>query len=343
MKTISKIAITIITIFFSIFLLSSCSNKHILFEYSNSTDMTKPTNNKLSILSYNLGLLRIKIPFRSDWEFTPHLEERLEYVSESLISKDADIIVLQEIYSLKHQDILIEQLKHNYPYSSRSGIKRSFSLNADGLLTFSKFPILSGSFTRFESTPLIEKIVVIKGYLSTRINIDSNTSVTLINTHLTAGGLLEPESKKADIIRSREIKELQNIRIRDTSSTNFVLAGDFNTGTKPRDKDGNTFVSKNNFELLTSNGWTSAYDSILSNQDLDDYTWSIDNPLNSASPHASSPSQRIDHVVLGPRASKIFTVESANIVFKEKIVSIPDKPNITVSDHYGLLVNLNIN
>jgi hypothetical protein len=73
----------------------------------------------------------------------------------------------------------------------------------------------------------------------------------------------------------------------------------------------------------------------------DDWTWDIKNPLNMNSPHATSPSQRIDHVVLPPKTRHKLSFEDARIVFQEKVVDIKsEKEKVTASDHHGLLVVL---
>lgn len=336
-----------ILIILLIFAFLSITYSHSKMEPDNKLSGAMPAykalqeNSSISLLSYNLGLIRLGIPFIKKWEFTPFLEERLAVIPSLIKAADADIVALQEIYELEHQNQLIASLADIYPYSSKSNIRRPLFL-ADGLLVLSKYPITDVEFTTFSTVPFLERIFVIKGYLSLNIKLNESMTLKLVNTHLTAGANSHPESKEADAARHSEIEELRSLdRLSDET---YVFVGDFNTGTRKPDGE-SKHVSKGNFDFLLSNGWESAYDQLLVNGKIkdDDWTWDIKNPLNMNSPHATSPSQRIDHVVLPPKTQHKLSFEDARIVFQEKVVEIKnEKEKVTASDHHGLLVVLRV-
>jgi len=68
-------------------------------------------------------------------------------------------------------------------------------------------------------------------------------------------------------------------------------------------------------------------------------TWDPKNPLNSVGPHASSPPQRCDHLFCHEDSGLIGT--SVKLMFTEALVQTPQEPS-TMSDHYGLLVHLQL-
>ena len=69
-------------------------------------------------------------------------------------------------------------------------------------------------------------------------------------------------------------------------------------------------------------------------------TWDPYNPLNARGPHRHAPPDRIDHVFLkSGTALDAWRVEKAETMFQAPIVPTSEG-NVTISDHYGLVVSL---
>jgi len=280
----------------------------------------------LSILTFNVGLLAINI-LGINLDPVPYIQERLQYVAIELNRLNPDIIALQEIYAKEDKEYLISKLKDNYPYHAYHdhnpliGFKNSF-------MFFSKKPIISTNYYRFHNNYSIdEKYFDNKGILVSSIKTKEFGNLTFYNTHTTAGGLFaHPESKKVDLIRDLQIKQILNL-IKKSSDTTSIIIGDINAGIN---------VSENNYNSILDEGYIDSYKS--KNPSSKEVTWDPKNILNSDGPHKTSPPQRIDHIFI--HKSSNIKVISADIVFKEPVVPISKKEIITISDHYGVLIKI---
>lgn len=278
---------------------------------------------KLKVLSFNLGLLRVTIKGKKIFEFTPFLEERFTQILEKLKSCGADVICVQEIFNKLDALRLVEELKSIYPYHfcPRADYYLRYS---SGLVVLSKVPLKKSSFQKFYNSTWDEKLYVDKGFIKTYIDFD-DFLVQLINAHTTAGGYFKhPENKKINNIRDTQIRQI--LKSKDTSSHMTLIAGDLNCGPQ---------TSQENFDLFKKDGFLD----VFQYQDNGLYTWDIKNPLNTNSFHATSPSQRIDHILYKIHEKKEWNHEESQIVYKEPIVKVQGliKENIiTMSDHYGV-------
>lgn len=102
---------------------------------------------ELSIISYNIWNLPFLTPGGSF--------KRMQKIGAYLKEVSADIICLQEVWSLKTRRLFSNFLQDAYSSYSNGSIPRlhrkwlDFSSQQGGLLTFSKFPIISEKFIRF--------------------------------------------------------------------------------------------------------------------------------------------------------------------------------------------------
>jgi mRNA deadenylase 3'-5' endonuclease subunit Ccr4 len=83
------------------------------------TETETETPQTLTILSYNVGLLRLKLFGLTVFSNPPHAAERLPHIPEALRSANADIIFIQECYEEKHAKFLTDSLKESHPYVAR--------------------------------------------------------------------------------------------------------------------------------------------------------------------------------------------------------------------------------
>ena len=124
-----------------------------------------------------------------------------------------------------------------------------------------------------------------------------------------------------------------------------LICGDLNCGPE---------ASKSNYDLILNSGFRDMFLEARSSaaaaggggggaggEIVNCFTWSPTNYLNTIGPHASCPGQRVDHLFLPeaalcPRAAGVACL-SADIVFEETALSLPDGTPCTLSDHSGLV------
>ena len=91
-------------------------------------------------------------------------------------------------------------------------------------------------------------------------------------------------------------------------------------------------VSEGNYMAFERGGYVDAYRASGAGERA---TWEPTNRLNASGPHRACPPQRIDHVfVRGP------AVAGAGVVLDEEIVEVAGGTRVTLSDHYGVMVEL---
>lgn len=172
------------------------------------------TANNMEIISYNIWDLPL-------W-FVRNRDKRMLEIAKYFVERGTEIICLQESWSLKHRKILSEHLRaHGYfDAISMTGMGRGNG----GLLTFSKFPILSVDFISFGRRGFaISEILGNKGALETNIQTPKGI-IKVINTHL------HYQSSRFISTTSIRLRQLRNIffAMKKQSGMPTILAGDFN-------------------------------------------------------------------------------------------------------------------
>ena len=113
----------------------------------------------------------------------------------------------------------------------------------------------------------------------------------------------------------------------------LIVAGDLNAGPG---------VSEVNFNQILNAGFASVHDLIQPR--TEDVTWHPANPLNANGPHKGCPPQRIDHVFV--RATDLTQKKllpiSSRICLQEPVITVKGRQNLTVSDHFALLVEVDL-
>lgn len=272
---------------------------------------------RLRVLSLNAGLLRLGVLGRTFLE-VPFLEERLEALVAELSGMDVDVVCLQEVFSPSHRDLLVTALVSAFPHSARVDDRRRGLTN--GLLTLSRLPLLSTSFTPFRSFSLSQRVFVQQGVLSVTVPFGGG-EVSVLNLHTTAGGARSPESRSAERVRARQLAEVARL-----APGPAVVCGDFNAGPE---------ASPSNYESFLAAGFLDAASGLPGSSP--GVTWDPGNPLNVSGHFVSCPPQRIDHVFLSAACS-IVPVRS-EVVFTDPCVPAGGGL-VPLSDHYGVLVDL---
>jgi endonuclease/exonuclease/phosphatase family metal-dependent hydrolase len=281
----------------------------------------------LRILTYNAGLLRVKLFGRTLVEPAPYVDERFPYLAPALLSSGADIIALQEVYDRKHQSRLVNDLAAAYPYHVVSPIHPWRPLGA-ALMLFSKFPITETQFIMFNDVPPDERLFVDKGMILATVRAGSFGPIRISNSHHTSGGMLHhPEGAYTSRARSLQYRQLFEVLDRDASADRFAV-GDFNCGPE---------ALPENYRELLSFGYTDAWDAC---RKASAPTWDPKNELNAHGPHRLTSAQRMDHILFRAGARRPITVKNARIVFNDPCVNLSGGRKVTISDHYGLTADL---
>jgi endonuclease/exonuclease/phosphatase family metal-dependent hydrolase len=279
----------------------------------------------LKVLSFNAGLLDVRLAGFSVLRPAASLAERFASLPAALRALDADILLLQEIYEPGHKSGLVAQLQADYPFNAVSPL-RGPSLVPASLLTLSKHPLRSLGFHRFRHMPLGEKLLDNKGFLLAEVDTPAGALLTA-NVHTTAGGSRHPEHPRSDAIRGRQIAQLlTTVQLEQP----VLLAGDLNCGT----------VSPSNYAQLMGAGYADLWP-LLRPGDTG-WTWDPDSVLNRGGTHTAwgCPAQRIDLLLLNAKARARFSPVAIDRVFENATVPVAGAESVTLSDHYGVCATL---
>jgi endonuclease/exonuclease/phosphatase family metal-dependent hydrolase len=168
----------------------------------------------MKIITYNIWDLPL-------W-FVRNRKKRLLEIGRLLTTQGADIICLQESWTLDHRKALSEYIRAEGYHDAvhQENIKRANG----GLLTFSKFPIRSVRFIPFGRRGLsISEIIGNKGVLETIVETPKGL-LRILNIHL--------HHQSSKLIKTKKIR-LRQLRIvfatlKKETSLPTILAGDFN-------------------------------------------------------------------------------------------------------------------
>jgi endonuclease/exonuclease/phosphatase family metal-dependent hydrolase len=289
----------------------------------------------LRITSFNVGLLDVYFCKFKLFEFSPFTRVRAKALPDLLAKHETDIFCLQELYHPSDYAFIRNTLQEAFPYSFRKLSFQSSRLGS-GLAIFSRFPLLDCNEQKFNTQAFDEGFFSMKSYQSVLIDSGHQFPFRLVNTHTTAGGIWShPESKRADEIREGQLFELANA-IKSDKNHSTVVAGDLNCGPE---------TSKANFDYLVSYGALIDFQPKEKSKHAEltnPVSWSCENPLNRNGPHRSSPSQRIDHILITSDLG-LHAYLDRKIVFTEPTIMLTDGSRIPISDHFGVQATLQIN
>lgn len=307
---------------------------------------------RIKILTFNAGLLDVRIFGFVVFSNPAHSETRLPYLAASLRSTDADILCLQEVYTTAQISLITDTLKDVYPFSAHS-FSSGIKLVQNGLLILSRWPILSQHLRRFTVSSFVEDWIANKSILSATIDVPGVGLVTVLTCHTTAGGeVADSADPSVDKLRQPELQEVADLAKEASKRGELVIiAGDLNCG--PDASVGNYMSllvwSRDVFEEARQ------VDKICDSNLQNLWTWDPTIYLNSSNVHRASPGNRVDHCLLATFPSttasgnlsiswSAWRANSGKILFKDPCATVKDgasvKHAITLSDHYGLLVEI---
>jgi endonuclease/exonuclease/phosphatase family metal-dependent hydrolase len=177
---------------------------------------------ELKVITYNIWDLPL-------W-FVKNRRARIESIARYLAGSGADIICVQESWDTANRPMFYEHMnKAGYFHESASEV--NYLLGNAGLVTFSKFPITSKSFTPFSrlGTHVVEFFTA-RGILETIIETPAGL-IRVFNTHLHM-----PAWFFDSTIRLAQLKRAFKA-IDQKSDMPMILAGDFNEHELLRQKD----------------------------------------------------------------------------------------------------------
>ena len=191
---------------------------------TNNPYIPKLKHFNISILTYNVWALPISL-YKHDHFY------RFPKIPHAVKNIDADIVCLQETFHPKLRTNLINVLGDKYETESDYWCNQviiPFIIKdcQGGLMTLSKYPILSEQFYQFprdEKYSLIEYVGA-KGFLITKINVNGSI-IYVINTHLYAGN-----NKHAEMQRGVQIDYINHIINKEMNIESYpiFLVGDIN-------------------------------------------------------------------------------------------------------------------
>ena len=174
-----------------------------------------------------------------------------------------NIIAFEESFDPDVRSYLKAQLAHYYPYNS-GDIGQKFLNAGSGLLFFSQYPILEMTFHPYTNLMVGEETLANKGFITAKLKVDDSHFITVIATHLEAGGAIWKDQQEKDgttsVRRGVQMGEIYN-ELQTVASTpprgyenliylkSFVM-GDFNAtlNNEREQKSISTGLSDNGFK-----------------------------------------------------------------------------------------------
>ena len=331
----------------------------------------------IKIITFNCGLLDFTVFGKNIFSNPLYSNKRIKYIPPSLKKENADVIALQECFSNNYTNYIINKLKDDYPYSVNYNTESLIKLS-NGLVFLSKYPIISSEFKEYSTNSILETVFSTKGYLKCTINFPTIGPLHFINLHTTSLGD-PPTNPSTNPVTNPSTNPSTNPVT--NPSTNPVTNPSTNPVTNPSTNPVTNPVTNNNNEnsILTNQikeiflnsdentivlgdfncGPTSCpteYDYIINNYNFVDtigslnefknlnlYTWCPSSFLTKNGVHSHYPRCRIDHIMVHKNLFKRCKISNGKILFDKEIVPIDKNNNSTLSDHFGIYIELKFN
>ena len=275
-----------------------------------------------SVLTFNAGLLDVRIFGRSVHRPLPAVEARLAALAPALRAIDADLVALQEVYHRRNQRYLRQALADLYPHAAGMAAG-GYRLGSD-LLVLSKHPLVDARCIRFRRAMREESLFTDRGLLALTVDLPALGPVRLVTLHASAGGLFHhPESAAAEAIRDAQIEQALALARQEGP---VLLVGDFNAGPE---------ASAHQYRCVLEAGYVDAF----AEAGAVGVSWAPRNPLVAAGGEAHLSPQRVDHAFLNAPLRARLRPAAAAIVMDAPAVRDGGR-DLPLSDHYGVLVHL---
>ena len=285
---------------------------------------------ELTILTYNVGLVRVAIAGITVFEPAPFIPERLAALPDALRESGANIVALQEVFRAPHRRFIVEAVRDVFPWAAWAEAPR-FGLSS-GLLILSDRPLKEPQQARFSRHPIDERFYAQKGLLTANVDAGALGPIRLLNVHTTAGGkFMNYDAPATRALRSHQIGEVLRVAAAPGDAATLIV-GDFNTGIEAAEENYREIVDAGYIDLVKeANGGT---------PEADLCTWDPAQPLANGKEKQKGAPRRLDHVFAARGDRGRFRIEEARVVFKEPVVATPEGPKVPLSDHYGISIRL---
>jgi endonuclease/exonuclease/phosphatase family metal-dependent hydrolase len=192
----------------------------------------------VKVVTYNTALLSFALG-SLEKEFDEKIPERRAALPAQLQATGADVILLQEVWTLESRDLLIEGFRSvgydQFAYSDRNPFHRPVKGRfGNGLLTVSRLPIVEQQFQHFTANTRPKEYPLAKGVLRARVQVGA-ALVDVYNTHLGAMSMYrkDPTVYTAHAVKGhrRQMLTLVKFLERDAGQPGAVprlIGGDFN-------------------------------------------------------------------------------------------------------------------
>lgn len=296
------------------------------------------------VLDFNTWLL---------WPVAENIEERVRAMPARLAATGADIITLQEVWSLDHKHEIIRAAER-YGYSYAYHSEPSFELPlGNGLLILSKYELFNrpeDSLGRmvFSVNTRLDENLVLKGAIHTLVNIPSFGYVDLWNSHLGAISFnastrsFESTEQQAQYV---QIRELLNYMRMSRVVRHGILGIDANAHQLQWNPSRRRFyrdvLNPNYFALRHGSGMTDVYHFFHSpwgSQGQTIGTFMSSNRNVSTGHFGDAPDDQEDYIFATPNLPGVWEAVSAEIVLTE---NLPETRR-PLSDHYGVLTTFRV-
>jgi hypothetical protein len=125
----------------------------------------------IKLLTYNVGLLRIRVCGKEVFANPPFSKQRMPFLPDAILGAGADIIALQECYEEVHFQQLYKPLKSVYPHFAWRKSKTKLYQCSNGLVMLSKWPIKSFELEVLRSVSTLEKWMASKSNMNVVIEV----------------------------------------------------------------------------------------------------------------------------------------------------------------------------
>jgi len=322
------IVLVIVSVLFFLIVLRLLHSFFIGFDYKKNDfwlNENQDLFDKISIGSYNLWLLSIRLFGFKLLEPAGFIKQRLKNLPDKILDSDIDVLFFQEIYKEKHKKFLIEKLKKKYPYCLYYKKKMKFDFSMQNwLLLVSKFPICSYDFVPLKNLLFHERLMVNKWFLAVRLNIWNGKNISIVNWHNVARWVFSNE--RANIVVEYKKKQIMQIICYAKENSIDLIVWDYNCGP-------NFFVDV--YKSFKKNGFIDVFEFKYPWKEF--VTWDVDNPLTHTNFFPWTPSQRDDHIFINKNVMKRFSILDTKILFDKSDLNVWDF-FIPLSDHFGVWV-----
>jgi endonuclease/exonuclease/phosphatase family metal-dependent hydrolase len=280
----------------------------------------------LRLLTFNAGLLNINLFGFQLFQPAPYVKERLLALPEQLRKSDADIIALQEIYSLEQKKWLADQLRqeyYNYYVEDEPFLKLPNSL-----MLLSRYPIINARHHLFQRATFTEELADSKGLLRIIVKTPDFGKIAVVNIHATSGGA-GTFNDELKALRQQQFHKAMRFASNDYTPQHIIM-GDFNAS---------PYTETDSYTIFLEGGYQMA---LPEGQEAELVTWAPDNPLNQHFVFRGETPRQLDHVLLSEELQHKLHLQEIKLCFTQACVSVGAAEQVPLSDHYGLLATYSL-